>query len=75
MFVNLEEETVSIDGEDFELIGLDEVGFMIDEDYQGKFRIWNTKRVLGIKEQIDSDLFNRICRAVESKLEDGMGWV
>lgn len=75
MLVNLETETVSIDGKDYQLIGLKEVGFMVDEDYQGKFRIWNTKRVLGVKQKIDLGLFNRICKAVESKLEDGMGWI
>lgn len=82
MKVNLEYGMVDINGIEYSIDGLDDVGFMVDEDYQGKFRVFNTKDVLSPELWSDDGVvvlnelqFAELCKAVEDEKNKELGWL
>ena len=70
--VNLKYEIATIDGDEeeigYQLFGLDDVGFMWDENMAGRWKIWNTKQILTVEPAVTPEQFNAICKAVEDAL-------
>lgn len=82
MYVDLKKEVVLIgDDLEYKLIGLDDVGYYIDENASGKWRVWNTKEVISIVNSdglfypfVDVD-FHLVCKAIEDELSKNLPYI